>query len=704
MATRSLGRRIAIGLAAAAGALLVLVVGLVLALDSSAVGTRVVNAVLPKVSAALGREVTIRETDLGLFPATKVTLEGLSVAGRPGEPPLVESESLEAELALWPLLRSMGKTVEVRAFTLVKPSVNLVRAPDGSWSHEGLGEASAAEQEPPPDAAAADGGATQVAVRRIRVEDASIRVIDRTARTARTTRADGDDTGVALSDLDLDVTGAGPGLPFDLRLAAALASETQNLSATLSVARLPEKLPERPEDWPEVQGALAVGPLALDRLRALLPADLGAIVRGGAAKLDARVTTGGGPAGRAYVVDGAGELREVRLRGQPASGHFRAKATWSPAKPAAARVDVTELALRGPGVDLGGHVSVETAPMRAWFVVTGPLLDLDAVMGLLPEGGAEEPAPPGGELLPASTRAQVAASAARGTVAIAEVRGGRLTLSDVRAKVALSKGVLALETLDAKVFGGTVSAGGTEVALAEREPSWTLAAKLAGLDAGAALQAFSGAAPLQGKLSGRLDLTGRGTDWGKLKQALTGLAALTFAEGALTTTDLGDQVLGGLALALEKAGRGGAARRVAGAGGGETTFRDLAGSFDVKDGFLTARSPVRLVTPAGPLSLGGRIGLDGRLDLRGSAAVPKGALSAVAPARLPLPAALEVPLAIGGTLGAPTVSVQADAAVSGLVKGQVRQVAEGAREKARGEVEERGKEALKGVLDRFDRK
>lgn len=701
MATRSLGRRIAIGLAVAAGALLLLLAALVLALDSSAVGTRIVNVVLPKVSAALGREVTIRETDLGLFPVTKVSLEGLTIAGRPGEPPLVESESLAAELALWPLLRSMGKTVEVRAFTLVKPTVNLVRAPDGSWSHEGLGGTSAAEREPPPDAASADGGATQVAVRRIRVEDATIRVIDRAARTART--AGGDDTGVALSDLDLDVTGAGPGLPFELRLAAALASEDQNLSATLSVARLPEGMPARPEDWPEVQGTLAVGPLALERLRALLPADLGAIVRGGTAKLDARVTTGGGPAGRAYVVDGAGELREVRLRGQPASGHFRAKATWSPAKPSAARVDVTELALRGPGVDLGGHVSIETAPVRAWFVVTGPLLDLDAVMGLLPES-AEEPAPPGGALLPASTRAQVAASAARGTVAIAEVRGGRLTLSDVRAKVALSKGVLALETLDAKVFGGTVSAGGSEVALSEREPSWKLAAKLAGLDAGAALQAFSGAAPLQGKLSGRLDLTGRGTDWGKLKQALTGLAALAFAKGALTTTDLGDHVLGGLSQALEKAGRGGAARRVAGAGDGRTTFEDLAGSFDVKDGFLTARSPVKLVTPAGPLSLGGRIGLDGRLDLRGSAAVPKGALAAVAPARLPLPPTLEVPLAIGGTLGAPSVSVEADAAVSGLVKGQVRQVTEGAKEKARGEVEARGKEALKGVLDRFDRK
>lgn len=689
MATRSIGRRVAIGLGAAAGALVLVALALVLLLDSRAVTTRVANLVLPKVSASLGREVTVRKTDLDLFPETRVALEGLAVAGRPGEPPLVESESLAVEVALWPLLRSLGKTIEVRAFTLVKPSVNLVRARDGSWSHEGLGSgAPTPEQEPEPSSA---GGALQVSVERIRIEDAAIRVIDRAAG--------GDDAGLALSDLDLEATGAGPGLPFDLRLAAALASAKQNLSATLSVARLPEAVPQRPEDWPEVQGQLALGPLALDRLRALFPADLGAIVRGGTARLDARVTTG---AGRTYAVEGAGELREVRLRGQSASGRFRARASWSPAKPGTARVDLTDLALRGPGVDLGGHASVETAPVRAWFVVTGPLLDLDAVMGLLPEGGAEEPAPaPGGDLLPASTRATLAASAARGTVAIGEVRSGRLTLGDVRAKVALAKGVLAIEALDAKVFGGTVSGGGTKVALVEREPSWTLAAKLAGLDAGAALQAFSGAAPLQGKLSGRLDLSGRGTDWGKLKQALTGLAALSLAEGALTTTDLGDRVLGGVSQALARAGRGGAARSVAGAAGGTTRFRDLAGAFDVKDGFLMARAPVKLDTPAGPLALGGRVGLDGRLDLRGSAAVPRRALEEVAPARLPLPASLDVPLVLGGTLASPNVSVRADEAVAGLVRGQARRVAGAAKEKARDEVEERGKAALEGVLDRF---
>ena len=191
--------------------------------------------------------------------------------------------------------------------------------------------------------------------------------------------------------LDLEARGVGPGLPLDARLAAALADPKQNLHAQLSVAKLPAGVPQRPEDWPEVQGSLKLAALALDRVRSLFPGDVGAIVRGGIASLDAKLSTA---RRRATAWTGTGELKDVRLRGQASSGRFRAVATWSPAKPDAARLDLTDLALRGPGVDLGGNVSVETAPMRAWFVLTGPLLDLDAVMGILPGGARRAGARP----------------------------------------------------------------------------------------------------------------------------------------------------------------------------------------------------------------------------------------------------------------------------------------------------------------------
>jgi AsmA protein len=692
--SRSIGRKLLLALGVALAVVVALVAVLLVVVNSGVATKRAVDLVLPSVSRALGREVTLRGAELKIFPSARVTLAGLTVAGRPGEPALVETESLEVEVALWPLVRSLGKEIEVRAFTLVRPAVNLVKAKDGTWNFEGLGGPAPGDTqaaEPARPAQPPSGDAARVAVDVVKVQQAAIRILDRTAG--------GDDAALALDQLDLEARGVGPGLPLDARLAAALADSRQNLHAQLSVARLPAGVPARPEDWPVVQGTVRLAALALDRVRSLLPGDVGAIVRGGTAALDAKLSTSEG----AYKVDGTGSLADVRLRGQPSSGRFRAVATWSPAKPDAARVDVTDLALRGPGVDLGGNVSVETSPMRAWFVLTGPLLDLDAVMGILPEGQepakeAAAPAPAGGELVPAATRKQIRSAAARGTIAVEKLKGGRLEATDVKAKATLSGGTLTLDELTAAVFGGRVSAAGTTVALGEKVPTWKLAARLDGVDLAQALTAFAGRSPLLGKVDGTLNVDGTGTEWEKLRDGLTGLAALAVKDGALTTTDLGDQVLGAVAKGLETVGRGDAAKKVGGVAGGKTTFRELAGKFTVKDGFLGANAPFKFGSPIGDVALGGRVGLDGQLDLQGTAVVPKKML-AEAISGIPLPEKLEVPLALGGTLSSPSVSVRADQVASKLVRGQAKEAVRGLQEKA----EERGKKAAEGLLERFRR-
>jgi hypothetical protein len=180
-----------------------------------------------------------------------------------------------------------------------------------------------------------------------------------------------------------------------------------------------------------------------------------------------------------------------------------------------------------------------------------------------------------------------------------------------------------------------------------------------------------------------------------MRDALSGLAALAVKDGALTTTDLGASVLGGVSQGLAALGKGSAAKKVGGAGG-KTTFKDLAGQFTVKDGFLTAKAPLAFASSAGDASLGGRIGLDGRLGLDGKVIVPKKTLAEVV-SGLPLPEKLEVPLALGGTLSSPSVSVRADEAAASLVKGSAKQAVEGAKEKA----QEKGKSAVEGLLKRF---
>jgi len=694
MATRSLGRKLVLALGVLVGLVVLLVAVLVAVVNSGVATKRAADLVLPSVSKALGREVTLKGASLRIFPNPQVELAGLTVAGRPGEPALVEAEMLAVEVGLWPLLRSLGNDVEVRAFTLVKPSVNLVKAKDGNWNFEGLGPKPepGAPAKPPPAPAPPAGEGARVAVSLVKITGAAIRVVDRSQGTH--------DAGLALTQLDLEAKGVGPGLPLDARLSAALADERQNLHMQLAVAKLPSGVPQRPEDWPEVQGQVTLAALALDRIHALLPGDLGAIVRGGTASLDAKLTT----TERGYRVEGAGALKDVRLRGQAASGHFRARAGWSPAKPSAAKLDVTDLALKGPGIDLGGNLSVETPPLRAWFVVTGPLLDVDAVMGVLPEGDAgAKPAgatpagaPAGGGVVPEATRKQIQGVAAHGTVAIEKVKAGRVELSNLKAKATLSNGTLVLDDLTAGAFGGTIAGSGTKVSLAEKVPTWKLAAKLDGLDLEKTVTAFSGRSPLLGKLNGDIDVAGEGTDWGKMREGLVGLAALAVQNGELATTDLGDQVLGGVAKGLSAIGQGGAAKKVGGVEGGKTSFRDLTGDFLVKDGALVAQKPVTFGSSTGDARLGGKIGLDGKLGLEGTVAVPKKVLAGVV-SGLPLPEKLEVPIGLGGTLQAPSVTVRADEVARSLVKGQGKAVTDDARKKA----EQEGRKAAEGLLKQF---
>jgi AsmA protein len=691
---RPLARRLLLALAALLALLVAAVVAVLVLLDSRAITDRAVKLVLPRVSAALGREVTLGGAGLDLWPDTRVELSGLRVAGRAGEPPLLTLEALRLELGLWPLLRSMGREVRIHSVVLVAPSLDLVKGRDGTWSWEGLGGTAAPGPTPP---AAPSGPAPDVAVSLFRIERAQVRVIDRTGGR--------DDAGIALSLLDLEARGVGPGLPLQATLAAALASDRQNVHASLSVSSLPAALPATAADWPLLLGQLAVGPLALDRFRSLLPADLAALVRGGEVKLEAKLST---TDARGYRVEGDGALSGLRLRGPAtagtATGGFRALVTWSPARPAAARVDLTQLALRGPGLDLGGNASLETDPLHAWFVLTGKLLDLDAVMGLVPE--TEEP-PPGTDLVPAATRAQIRATAARGTVAIEEVRSGGLVLRDLTAKVSLAGGVLDLDELDAAAYGGRIRAGGTRVDLGKREPTWRLAARLSGLDLEKALSAFAPSSPLVGSLDGSLALSGAGVEWAAMRDRLDGTAALSVKEGALTTTDVGDEVLGGLSRGLAALGKGEAARQVTGREGGRTTFEDLAGDFTVEKGALVTRKPLAFDGGFGAVALGGSIGLDGRLGLEGDVKVPRALLGPRA-AGLPLPATLVVPLSLGGTLRRPAVGVRAGEALSGAARGQVGAAKERAREeagkaaeKAKEEASSAGKRALGGALDKL---
>jgi AsmA protein len=278
------------------------------------------------------------------------------------------------------------------------------------------------------------------------------------------------------------------------------------------------------------------------------------------------------------------------------------------------------------------------------------------------------------------------------------VRNGKLVATDFKARGGLKNGIFALERATAGLYGGRVDASGTQVHLTDPNPRWNLKTRLEGVDLGQAFGAIAGAAPLAGKATGTLDLAGVGSNWDQLKNVLTGLGEISLKEGALTTTDLGDQALGAVAQGLQQLGRGGAAKKLSGLEGGKTTLRDLAASFTVKDGFMALSRPLEFATAVGKARLGGKIGLSQELALEGGLAVTKEAL-----ARAGLPAIgagpIELPLKLGGSLTGPAVQFDAASALSGAARGLVA----GKKQEVRQQVERQGRrkaeEALRGLFE-----
>ena len=659
-----IGRRLLQVVGGAIAALVLAVVALALLLQTGRVSRQVRDFVVPRASAALGRELAIRDAKLSFLPALRVRLIGAMVAGRPGEPPLAQLESLDVKLKLWPLVRSLGKDAQIGGVLLVKPIVNLVRADDGTWNFEGLGQSAQRERESGPRGER--GPPAAVIVDRADIEDGELRILDRQA---------GKGARLALSKVDFSAQHIGAGEPLHASLSAALMGAQKNLQAEVRAARLPASAEAISSGaCPEISGTLRLTGLELGRVRAFLPPKLTGIMTGGRLSADAKFASQSGRC----IAEGSGTLSAVRLRGAPAQGSFALRAEADPAK-RAVRLSIEDLVLKGPGVDLRGEATASMGKgslTTVRFAIVGPLLDLGEVMGLMPA----EPSQPEEQqpfALSKSQRGAVEALDVKGTIAIAKVAKGALVANDFQAETALDSGALSLRKAHASLFGGSVDASGTRVDLSPALPSWDLNATLDRVDLNQALTALNGEAPVSGKLGGKVNLAGAGAEWSVLKKTLTGHGVLTVKEGALTSADIGQALTAVVAQGLSAVGRGGPAR-AAGGGSGKTDLRDLHLEFTVKDGAMVLTKPLSVGTPFGAISLGGNIGLGGNLALQGTATLSRSALEGVSGASGVAPDGLPVPLGIGGTLAHPAVQVNAQEAVARLIsqaaQGKAREV------------------------------
>jgi AsmA-like protein len=101
-----------------------------------------------EVQQRLGRQVTLGEMNLKIFPP-RFRVENVAIADDPAfnkQKPFVQAQQLDVAVKLMPLLH---KSVEVDSLTLARPSVELIKNAQGVWNFASIGQNPQQAQTPP---------------------------------------------------------------------------------------------------------------------------------------------------------------------------------------------------------------------------------------------------------------------------------------------------------------------------------------------------------------------------------------------------------------------------------------------------------------------------------------------------------------------------------------------------------------------------
>jgi hypothetical protein len=261
--------------------------------------------------------------------------------------------------------------------------------------------------------------------------------------------------------------------------------------------------------------------------------------------------------------------------------------------------DDTTLAASGRFTSLAGPVG-ELA-VKAGAINLDRLLafaaDFAGGTGLAAQSGGTTP-PPDPSAVPMNV--VIALEAGRATI-------GALGVEALSARTRVTEGNVSLEPLKFRVFGGSYD-GQLGVALADT-PAFRWTAQLSGIDVAAAT-AFAGQGDvLTGRLSGRIDLTGRGADTTSAIQSARGTARVQIVDGIIRNLGLVRTIV--IATSMR------ADARQQSAGGSDERFSRLGATLAIAGGVARSNDLV-LESENLRLAAGGTIRLDGSaVDLDG---------------------------------------------------------------------------------------
>ena len=278
-----------------------------------------------------------------------------------------------------------------------------------------------------------------------------------------------------------------------------------------------------------------------------------------------------------------------------------------------------DLSLLVDGATLKGQMGVADFERQALrFNLAGDSLNLDNYLPAVEQkdgtasqqtGGSKSTAAPAEwsdeSVLPLE---RLAALDVDGSLALKQLTLTGQSIQPFKAEVVARDGRIQLKQLDGGIFSGTFASKG-EIDTRQTPVKVSLTSEIAGLDSLAAQQAYDVPAQVRGDLNLNMDLSMRGNSMRRWMNTLGGNARFQVDDGALLGVNLEQQLCRAIALANRKS--------LSGEHGSENTpFRQLNGSFSIRDGQITSRDLVASL-PGITAKGKGEVNLpDQRLDYR----------------------------------------------------------------------------------------
>lgn len=248
-----------------------LVVGF--AVDLGGMVEKQITAQAPKIQEKLGRKIRVGRVRLKLLPKTRLEIRDIAIEAPEGaagllSQPLLSIGAVRARVAVFPLLWSLGRRVEVDSVEITDLRVQVMRSADGRLSYQDILEKLADQPESPPMTQAEIDRLAGIVLHQATLSDGAILFYDLSTPY-------GAAAPIKIEGIQLGLQKARLFEPFSLTLDMSLLSAQRNFHLGLTVGPLPRDLQVTQPISLLRKAELEILPIEVEPLLRFLPASPG---------------------------------------------------------------------------------------------------------------------------------------------------------------------------------------------------------------------------------------------------------------------------------------------------------------------------------------------------------------------------------------------------------------------------------------------